>query len=126
MKTRMISMICGLVLVPLATSAQHNINGKVSSDDGSPMFGAKIHLEGTYAGAFSDVDGTFTVKDVKNGNYILSVSYVGFETEERSITVSGANLNLDFSLKKSPQMIEEMLVQSIRANEKNAYNIYKP
>ena len=71
MKTRMISMICGLVLVPLATIAQHNIEGKVSSEDGLPMFGAKIHLEETYAGAFSEVDGTFTIKGVKDGDYSL-------------------------------------------------------
>ncbi len=118
MKTRMISMICGLALVPLATFSQHDIEGKVSSEDGDPLYGAKIAVQNTYSGAYAHLDGKYLIKDVRDGNYVLKVSYPGFETVERNITMKGADLNINFALKKSPQMIEEMLVESIRANEK--------
>lgn len=111
-------MICGFALIPLATIAQNNISGKVSSEEGDPLYGAKIQLENTYTGAYTDPEGSFSIKNVHKGEYKLIVSSTGYETKEMNITVEGKDLELNFILVRSPQMIEEMMVQSIRANEK--------
>lgn len=118
MKTRVISIICGLLLFPLAIKAQQNINGKVLSEDGTPLFGAKIQLKSTFAGAYSDVEGKFTIKNIKVGKYTIVVSHSGYDNQENTIELGSGDLEVIFNMVRTPQMIEEMLVQSIRADQK--------
>ena len=59
--------------------------GLVVDENGQPMIGVQIKIEGTTVGAITDVDGNFTIKAQK-GN-ILLFSYVGYE--QQKITYKG-------------------------------------
>ena len=52
--------------------------GKVYDDEGKPVVGAVILIDGSKKGSVSDVNGAFTIK-AKMGDY-LNISYVGLET----------------------------------------------
>ena len=52
--------------------------GKVYDDEGKPVIGAVILIDGSKKGSVSDVNGAFTIK-AKMGDY-LNVSYIGLET----------------------------------------------
>lgn len=54
--------------------------GLVVDENGQPMIGVQIKIEGTTVGAITDVDGNFTIKAQK-GN-ILLFSYVGYEQQK--------------------------------------------
>jgi outer membrane receptor protein involved in Fe transport len=45
---------------------------------GEPLIGATVVLVGTYKGAYADVEGRFTLKDLNPGTYTLRVTYVGY------------------------------------------------
>ena len=36
-------------------------------------------------------NGSFTLKNIKNGNYVLNISFIGFETLYKAIQVTGKN-----------------------------------
>ncbi|MDR6567443.1 SusC/RagA family TonB-linked outer membrane protein [Chitinophaga ginsengisegetis] len=57
------------------------INGKITDPAGGSVPGATIILRDTKKGTTSDIDGKFSLSDVKKGE-ILVISSVGFETQE--------------------------------------------
>jgi TonB-linked SusC/RagA family outer membrane protein len=62
--------------------AQTNVSGTVfSADDNEPLMGANILVEGTQKRAITDIDGKFTLSDVKS-NAVLVVSMIGMRTEK--------------------------------------------
>lgn len=46
---------------------------------GEGLIGATVLLIGTYKGAATDVNGKYTIKDIKHGDYSVRVSYVGYK-----------------------------------------------
>lgn len=64
-------------------SAQGNmkVEGKVVDEQGEPIVGAAVLIEGTTSGSITDVDGNF-VFSVPSKDAILSVSYIGVATSK--------------------------------------------
>lgn len=60
--------------------AQSTVSGTVSDQNGSPIIGANIYLEGTYDGSSSDENGKFSFVTTETGTQTLIVSMLSFET----------------------------------------------
>ena len=77
-------------------------------------------------GAATDFDGTFHIKDVKAGRYLLQVSYVGYEKYMEEIEVVGSIENKEISLKGGTTLSEVKIVAEkplyVMDGEKNMYN----
>ncbi len=75
-----------------------NIFGQITDkNSGEILIGTNIIIEGTNLGAISDQNGKYTL-NVPQGNYIISVSYIGYEINKREINVSSEPLEMNFSL----------------------------
>ncbi|MDR1556248.1 MAG: TonB-dependent receptor [Tannerellaceae bacterium] len=46
-----------------------------------PLIGAAVVIRGTTVGAVTDMDGNFRIEDVRPGVYVLSASYVSYQTK---------------------------------------------
>ena len=56
--------------------AQHlTITGKVTDKQNEPIIGASVVVKGTSNGVITDLEGSFTIKDVPS-NGVLAVSYM--------------------------------------------------
>ncbi|WP_109300311.1 TonB-dependent receptor [Aquimarina sp. AU474] len=66
--------------VLFSTHAQTDITGTVTDPSGIPIQGANIYLEGTYDGASSDENGSFSFTSSETGQQNLVVSFLSFET----------------------------------------------
>ena len=119
MKTRMVKTLGILILsVPFCAFTQHKISGKITSSDGETLPGVKITLQNTYSGAFTNSEGKYELSDVKNGNYLIQTSLLGYETQKVEIVVFEKDLELNFILAPSMLMIEEVQVSAVRADSK--------
>ena len=79
---RMNLVLASLFLYVGIAMAQTSISGTViSADDNEPLMGANILVEGTQTRAITDINGKFTLKDVKS-NATLVVSMIGMRTEK--------------------------------------------
>ena len=79
---RMSLVLEALFLYVGIAMAQTNVSGTVfSADDNEPLMGANIQVEGTQKRAITDIDGKFTLSDVKS-NAVLVVSMIGMRTEK--------------------------------------------
>lgn len=112
-----ISFIALLVL-PAVTWAQFSLSGKVqSADGGEPLVGANIGLKGTYYATSSDVNGDFTLKNLKEGTYTLKVSYIGYTDVEKEVEVnSDATITID--MPRKDYVADEITVTATRAGDK--------
>ena len=83
-----------LTMATLVSFAQSTLKGKViDSENGEPLIASTVRVMSTdttrlVAGNATTRDGSFSIKSVKDGNYILKVSYVGYRDFYKSITVN--------------------------------------
>jgi len=57
------------------------IDGRVVSEDtGEPIPGANVLIEGTTTGAAADMDGRFSILNVRPGTYTVRASAIGYQT----------------------------------------------
>ena len=79
---KMLTLVCGLILSVSAFAQQITVNGHVKDATDEPIIGATIRVVGQDGGVVSDIDGNFTLR--ANPGATLSVSYIGYATQEVS------------------------------------------
>ena len=88
MKRRINSMGCVLavffLLASQFVSAQVNVRGMVSDENGEPLIGASVSLKGTTIGTITDMNGNFTIGITDNAERLV-ISFIGYETKEELI-----------------------------------------
>jgi outer membrane receptor protein involved in Fe transport len=82
----------------------------VDSQNGEPLIGANVYLEGTSSGAATDLDGNYVILNIPAGRYELVVMMIGYEeVHVRDTEVkAGTIMHLDLSL--NPQILETEVV----------------
>lgn len=76
--------LCLFFLVFIASGQQRQVNGSVMADDGQPLPGANIIVEGSKNRANTDIDGKFKISVEEGVNLI--VSYIGYQDAKIKIT----------------------------------------
>jgi TonB-linked SusC/RagA family outer membrane protein len=87
--------------------AQTSVSGTVSDSSGVPLPGATVIVDGTSNGVTTDFDGVYSIS-ASEGD-VLSISYVGFVTQ--NVTV-GASATINVTL-VSDNALEEVVVTAL-------------
>src|ERR1700679_3440211 len=102
-KTYLIKYVFLLFFVLFAVSAfaqTSSISGKVVDETNQPLPGATVTVKGTQKTTGTDASGKFLLRDVSNGTITLEVSFVGYQTDEKTVVISG-NVTENFALQPS-------------------------
>ncbi|MFI2743164.1 TonB-dependent receptor domain-containing protein [Zhouia sp. PK063] len=115
MKFLQITLFFLLIFSCKITIAQTNnlatISGKIIADDGEVLSGVNILLKGTAKGTMTGVDGSFQLANIAPANYILQISYLGFQTQEKNIHLEASqNVQLKIILKEKAVEFEAVNV----------------
>ncbi|MCF0039299.1 TonB-dependent receptor [Dyadobacter fanqingshengii] len=102
-----------IILSASALLAQNGrITGQILSSDGQPAEQVSVGIKGSSKGSVSDAMGKFVIERVKPGTYSLLVSFVGLETQEKSVEViAGETVNVSFALSESANQLSEVIVK---------------
>lgn len=111
------------LLCPFLAMAQFRISGKVTEGDGKALSGASVKLKGKGFTAASNVNGVYEFANLPAGSYTVAISYVGFATQEKKVSLT-ANAELDFVLQQLSFVADEVVVSATRV-AKNAAFTYK-
>lgn len=117
MKTRLIAMIGAMLFAAPFVYSQHQISGKVITN-GQPLEGAKVVLLNTYKGSLTNKDGDFALTGLDQGTYQIRVSFIGFETINKTIEVSGKDVQADFDMVQADYMTDKVIVTALKASDK--------
>ncbi len=93
------------------------IKGKISElSSGEPITGAVIRVENTAYHDLSGYDGTYTIKNLPDGTYRVTISFITFQSVTTEIRISGTEtVVFDASLKPSDrQNLQEVVVKTGR------------
>lgn len=126
MKT--ILLIVGQLLVIFAQS-QVKISGVIQSQDGKPVSGANLFLQGTYDGCTSDSLGQFQFKTEETGAQMLVASFVGFQTNGISLDIKDSDITgLSIVLNEEASELDEVVINagSFEASDKKKSVLLKP
>ena len=95
--------------------AAQSISGTVQTEAGTPLPGATVFLKGTYTGSSTNEEGQFQLKaDFSKAPLILSVSFIGYETQE--LPLSEADQALTIILRPSA-VLDQVVVAASRVEE---------
>ena len=104
------------LLLPVLASAQFLVSGKITDQQtGETLPGATVTIQNLAISTMSNAAGKYTFKNIKSGSYTVIVSYLGYKTDQKEITLS-ANAQLDFALVRSANVTEEVTVSATRAS----------
>ncbi|MEZ5038481.1 MAG: TonB-dependent receptor [Saprospiraceae bacterium] len=95
-------------------SADLNISGTITSEDGEPLIGVNVSIKGTTRGTITDFDGAYAIA-APDENSVLVISYIGYLTQE--ITV-GSRSVIDVVLALDVQALDEVVVVGYGSQKK--------
>src|ERR1044072_3856622 len=95
-------------LLPAMAMAQvRTVTGKVtSSEDGLPLPGVSVVVQGTSKGTATDAEGQYNLELAPSENTLI-FSFVGYKTQEVAV---GERTTVDVVLSTDEQMLEEVVV----------------
>jgi iron complex outermembrane receptor protein len=110
-------MPLALMALPFFAWAQLTISGRITdAADQEPLPGVHVLVQNTYKGSFSLTDGTYSLTGLKPGNYVLEISFVGYEKRIQPVELTEST-TLDFALNRATILADEVIVQATRASE---------
>ena len=109
-----------LLSISVVFAQKGSIKGIVTDlDNGDPLIGANIIIDGTTMGAATDMDGTYLISNVPVGEHLLKVTYIGYELKEQSVTVIvDEELIVDVSLASETIQMQTYVVTASRKRER--------
>ena len=112
-------MLFSAAMLQMSVNAQRSLSGTIyDMNSGETLPGAHIVLENTYLTAISSTDGKYNFHKLKDGNYAITVSYVGYESIQRVLQVD-KNMKEDFRLSPTAIMQDEVVIRGIRTFEQD-------
>lgn len=100
----------------MAFAQSSRITGIIKDSKGEPLIGASILVKGSKTGSITDLEGKYSLSNVKPGD-VLVVSYIGYEPQEIKV---GSQKNLSVILKEVQNNLDELVVigyQTVRRKD---------
>lgn len=119
-------LICLFISLSFWLKAQITIAGVVSEKSGEPLLGVNVYLKGTYDGATTSIDGSFSFISHQKDSLNLVVSFVGFH--ELTLPLSNKDHYLTIVLKEKIGELNTVVITagSFNASDENKREVLKP
>jgi iron complex outermembrane receptor protein len=112
-----------LMLFALMANAQETfrVSGTLFDENKNPLPGATVKFtttENKNLYTITTIDGVYAI-NLKSGNYIIKIQYIGYETLTKNITLGKSLKDVNFSLIPSQELLDEVLVSAVRVNSES-------
>ncbi|WP_254712495.1 TonB-dependent receptor [Polaribacter pectinis] len=104
-----------IALSTYSQESQHTVSGNVVDNFGNPLFGASVVLGNNLRTTITGEDGRYILKFIPNGNYLVKVSYLGFISSSREISLentSNKKLTINFTLTESVEGLKGVSIKT--------------
>lgn len=105
------TLTVSLLFLYIYSGFSQSISGTIRDESGQPLPGASVVVKDQPGvGATSDFEGLYTISNAKPGNITLQFSFIGFESQEVSITLGVSGVTADAVLKEENSELNEVVV----------------
>ncbi|MEO6978774.1 MAG: TonB-dependent receptor, partial [Mucilaginibacter sp.] len=95
--------------------ATGKISGTVKTSDGQPAAFVTVSIKELNRSTSTSDDGSFTISNIKGGNYTLIVSFIGTQSQEKPVTVvASKTVTVDFVLTENASKLNEVVINAGR------------
>lgn len=101
---RSLFMLAFLVFGAIGLNAQ-SISGQLIDENGEPMIGASVFVDGTSQGAITDADGRYIV-DANDGDTLI-ISFLGYETQR---VIVGPDAEYNVQMQIDSEQLDDVVV----------------
>lgn len=106
MGKRFFTALLALLLIGVQAFAQSAVSGKVTDESGEPCVGTNVLIKGTTTGTMTDLDGNYSLTDVRKGA-ILVFSSIGYTSQEVRL---GSSSVVNVVLKSDADFLNEVVI----------------
>lgn len=105
----------GIFLTEQVYAQAGSVSGVVRDDQGAPLPGVNVVIEGTTKGDAANTEGRYHIREVTSGSYTLVATAVGYQSERIAIAIAaGEDLVVDFVLQETALIADEVVVTASR------------
>lgn len=110
-----------------AIVAQVTISGKVTDAKGKPLAAANVYIDGTYDGAVTAEDGTFSFETTATGIRTLIISFVSYEELRQRIVVEEYK-SQTFTMRENVNTLDAVVISAgtFQAGDNTKTTVLKP
>lgn len=92
--------------------AGYTVSGSVTDKAGKPLSNVTVILTGISGdkSTMTSEKGRFTFERINEGDYVLSCSHVGYDPQNKKITVSGQDQVIDLSMEPTANSMKDVVV----------------
>ena len=111
-------LITLLILFTTSLFAQHTIKGKLVTETNNPVAFANVILldaqdsTSVYKGTISEDNGEFLLEEIASNDYLLKVSFVGYEEYLQQISVNSDKKIRKITLKEGASNLDEVTINA--------------
>ncbi len=115
------------LLVFTSFYAQVTISGKVVDAKGKPIPAANIYIDGTYDGAVTAEDGTFSFETTATGSQTLVISFISYDEVRQQIVVEEYKPQT-FTMRENVNMLDAVVISAgtFQAGDNTKTTVLKP
>ncbi|KAB1155236.1 TonB-dependent receptor [Tenacibaculum aiptasiae] len=125
MKKLLLVSICLLSLWGYAQD-KSSLKGRILDESNLPLPGATIVIPSLKIGISSNFNGYYELLNIPEGNHLISISFIGYQTIEETVSIQNGVLIKNFSLAPKMNKLEEVIIKgSIGKGQAKALNQQK-
>ena len=96
-----------------SAAAQTNLAGLVISDTGEPLSGVQLSIPQLQMGTLTNNAGRYVIQNVPEGSLIFRIELIGYESQQRRITIAGTTTTENFTLTQTALELEGLVVTAL-------------
>lgn len=121
MKSFLIALFIGFSIF---ANGQNKLNGSISDNHNKPLSGVTISIPEIHKETISDDSGNYFFTNLPSGTFKIVFSFIGFETQTKSISVIQNEQKIDIVLEEIMHQMDEVIV-STAFNKVQSQNVMK-
>ncbi len=98
-----------ILLIGSYSFSQTIVKGTITDENGMPLPGVNVTVEGTTVGSTTDFDGNYLIESQLTGNQKLTASYLGYLPQTKAVTFDGT-VTVNFILAESVQSLDAVVL----------------
>ncbi|WP_018627421.1 TonB-dependent receptor [Niabella aurantiaca] len=111
-------LLCSFLITSFLMAQSGKISGVITTSDGKPAPYITVAIRGTQQTSLSNEEGYYEIKNIKPGNWTLSVSAAEAAPQERAIVIAkGAMLTEHFVIKETARELDAVFVNARKSTE---------
>lgn len=121
MKSFLLALMLGFSIF---ASAQNKVVGTTLDQQNKPISGVTISIPELHKETVSNEKGTYSFNNVPNGSFKITFSFIGFETQTKTVNVQQKEVILNVVLAETVHQMDEVII-STAFNKLQSQNVMK-